>query len=145
MGYDRKARDRAIKAEAMEAYGGRCVSCGESRLAHLALDHIEDNGAQHRRETGTKGGVPFYRAMKRQGWPPGLQVLCHGCNMVKQITGRLPGKKKIVHFTKRGPNGFNDRPDETVLPRLRATSRPSRPTPAFAHRKELGSHNQGGR
>lgn len=90
-----------IREEALKAYGGFCVNCGESRLPLLTLDHIDDNGAEHRRETNTKGGWNFYRKMRQQGWPPGLQVLCYNCNCAKQFAGHMPRQPRLLHLTKR--------------------------------------------
>jgi hypothetical protein len=33
------------------------------------------------------------RDLKRRGFPPGHQVLCHNCNMAKQFYGQCPHKK----------------------------------------------------
>jgi len=95
-----RAWQRKLKAEAIAAYGGYCRRCGESRLDLLVLDHINDNGAEHRRETGTKGGWPFYQKMRQQGWPVGLQVLCHNCNAAKQ-RGLVLRQPRLLHLTKR--------------------------------------------
>jgi hypothetical protein len=50
----------------------------------LSLDHINLDGGAHRREVspGRKdwGGHHLFRLLRRQGWPPGYQVLCMNCN-----------------------------------------------------------------
>lgn len=96
-----KAYRLQLRKEAIEAYGGFCVNCGESRLELLTLDHVNDDGAAHRRETKTKGGWNFYRVMRAQGWPPGLQVLCYNCNCSKQFAGRMPRQSRLLHLTRR--------------------------------------------
>lgn len=58
----------------------RCACCHESTYEFLTLDHIKGDGAEHRRQLGTNN---VFRLLKRQGYPPGLQVLCWNCNMAK--------------------------------------------------------------
>jgi hypothetical protein len=93
------ARDRRIrlKLEVFQAYGGAfCACCGEKILEFLTLDHIENNGARHRRDYAekTKRVKPFGQAMLRilrdQGFPPGYQVLCWNCNCGKGLYGKCP-------------------------------------------------------
>lgn len=72
------------KVEAISHYGGCCACCGITRLEFLCLDHIENNGGNHRREIGRQ---PMARWLKASGWPEGYQVLCWNCNAAKQILG----------------------------------------------------------
>ena len=90
-----------VKLECFEAYGGAvCACCGETELVFLALDHINGGGSQHRKELGALGEV-LYRTLRREGFPPGYQVLCHNCNQAKHILGVCP--HAIQHET---PAGF---------------------------------------
>src|ERR1700694_1138748 len=78
--------DRTVKQEAMNAYGGSCVCCGESNLIFLTLHHINNDGAEHRRKFArSRGGVYFYYWLKTQGWPEGYQTLCFNCNWARQF------------------------------------------------------------
>jgi hypothetical protein len=86
-----KARRRIIsqksslktKLQAFEAYGGcTCVCCGESHHMMLSLDHVENDGAQHRRGSPANQHN-LARWVKAQGYPPGFQVLCYNCNIGK--------------------------------------------------------------
>lgn len=73
----------ALKMQVLQAYGGpRCVCCGEDHMECLSIDHIEGNGAAHRRElTGNPAdGRNFYIWLRKNNFPPGFRVLCHGCN-----------------------------------------------------------------
>ncbi len=87
-----RKRNRTLKIEALNAYGGaRCVHCGETNLKALQLDHVNDNGKEHRLAlTGSArlGGWPFYRKLKALGWPndPPLQVLCDFDNQDKRVS-----------------------------------------------------------
>lgn len=77
-----------LKLETFRAYGGLlCVCCGESEPCFLSLDHINDDGAKDRRQRGYPGGDTLYRNLRKEGWPPGYQVLCHNCNHGRYING----------------------------------------------------------
>lgn len=84
-------RDK-LKREAIEIYSnGRneCAICGENDIDVLCLDHINDDGAEHRRKIKISGrstsGTSTHAALKREGWPGGIQVLCANCNLKKQV------------------------------------------------------------
>lgn len=95
-----RARQRGyyVKArlEALEHYGGKppkCKECGELRTPCLSLDHIDNNGAEHRRnmtkEYGYKlGGNQILMWLKKNNYPSGFQVLCYNCNIIKEMTRR---------------------------------------------------------
>lgn len=71
-----------------------CVRCGFSDIRALCLDHIEDNGAQHRRMIAypTFAGTSFYRWIKKTGFPSGFQTLCANCNLIKEVV-----RKSHIH------------------------------------------------
>lgn len=75
-------RNAATRLEVVNAYGGKCVCCGEDHYPYLELDHINGGGAAHRKSIGTSADA-FYRAMRNQGYPPILQVLCANCHRAK--------------------------------------------------------------
>ncbi len=81
---------RQLYDEVLAHYGDKCACCGEPNKAFLTLDHVNNDGAQHRRKLKTKGGYRFYRLMKAQWYPPILQVLCYNCNNAKRIYGVCP-------------------------------------------------------
>lgn len=65
------------------AYGGyKCVECGEEREPCLTIDHINNDGARHRKLIGTSG-QKIHRWLKKHNYPPGFQVLCRNCNWIK--------------------------------------------------------------
>jgi len=45
-----KEINRRLKLRVYEAYGNRCVCCGESNLGFLSIDHINGGGRAHRQE-----------------------------------------------------------------------------------------------
>jgi hypothetical protein len=90
-----KKLNKLLKIEAFKHYGGvRCICCGIEEPTFLSLDHINNNGAQHRKELGwASSGLNFYRWLKIHNYPDlGLQVLCHNCNIGKEINGVCPHK-----------------------------------------------------
>lgn len=92
----RRPADERVKQEMLSAYGAACQCCGEQEHAFLTLDHVNDDGAAERREVfGTRrAGVPFYRWLRKQGFPQGRhQILCANCQLAKQTLGECPHKK----------------------------------------------------
>mgnify|MGYP001572270646 CR=1 FL=1 len=82
---------RAIKREALDHYGGRCVCCGEGNDAFLSFDHINNDGAQMRRSIpSTNGGVGLHYWLRRNGYPDIFQVMCFNCNYAKHHLGACP-------------------------------------------------------
>ena len=82
----------------MVAYGGVCP-CGESDIACLTIDHINDDGATERKKMGYRnksgGGEPMYRWLRRFGFPRDkYQLLCFNCQWKKKAYG--PGFLKAA-------------------------------------------------
>jgi len=79
-------RDLAREAhrEALRAYGGFCACCGEAEVQFLQIDHVDNDGADHRRSIK---GVRLGPWLKRRGYPEGFQVLCANCNFAKHTNG----------------------------------------------------------
>lgn len=65
---------------------GICQCCGESNLGFLTIDHINNDGAQHRKEIFGKktSGGPLYHWIIKNNFPQDLQSLCYNCNCGKQ-------------------------------------------------------------
>jgi hypothetical protein len=84
-------RLRAARRAALMHYSGgdvRCKCCGECTEGFLALDHIGGAGPRH--PARRTGGNSFYAWLLKQGFPPGLQVLCHNCNCAKGTALHCP-------------------------------------------------------
>jgi hypothetical protein len=74
-----------------------CSCCGEKHEEFLSIDHINGDGADHRR-MGIKSGYATYRWLIKNNFPPGFQVLCMNCNFAKghsnsSSSGGCPYKK----------------------------------------------------
>ena len=93
---EERQRNFEIKIETLEAYGGpKCVCCGEKSVFVLTLEHVDGNGASHRREIASSPSQ-FYKKLKMAGYPdePKLVVLCFNCNIAKGLYGVCPGQFK---------------------------------------------------
>ena len=81
---------QAKKQEIIDAYGNRCVCCGEDAFEFLSIDHINGDGAAHRQK------VAVYDDLKKRGFPQDeYQLLCMNCNFSKGQYGYCPHQKGI--------------------------------------------------
>jgi len=74
------------RMEILNAYGNKCACCGESNYEFLGIDHINNNGSQHRKEIG-RG---LYDFLIKNNFPSEFQILCHNCNFAKGHYGYCP-------------------------------------------------------
>jgi len=80
-----KTRDRKILL--LEHYGKSCACCGETIFEFLTIDHINNNGAEHRRKIGRS---ETYKWLIENNFPEGFQILCMNCNSAKGFYGKCP-------------------------------------------------------
>lgn len=81
-----KMRDQELRIRVLEAYShGRmeCAQCGETRVGCLDIDHVNNDGADSRKQS--KSSYNLFRKLERGGWPDGYQVLCRNCNWLKHL------------------------------------------------------------
>lgn len=70
-----------LRAELIAAYGSCCACCGELEPRFLTLEHINRDGADHRKRVGGWGSK-IYMDLKKRNWPKeGLTLLCWNCNV----------------------------------------------------------------
>lgn len=84
-----------IKDEVIKQYGNKCVCCGEKERIFLAIDHINEDGAKHRKEIiggPQRGGFHTYIWIRKNNFPNTFQVLCFNCNWAKS-RGGCPHKR----------------------------------------------------
>ncbi len=65
------------------AYGDKCSCCDETELKFLTIDHVNNDGAEHRRSLGTRraGNTwQVYRYIINNNYPDDFQILCYNCN-----------------------------------------------------------------
>lgn len=74
-----------IRLEVINAYGGKCVCCGEIQPLLLTIDHRNGDGKEHRKKLGQKS---IYPVVKREGFPKDrYQLLCFNCNIGRHHNG----------------------------------------------------------
>lgn len=90
-------RNRAIKLEVIQEYGGRCQcpgGCDVTEPDWLSIDHIKGGGVKHRKELKAIG-LDFYRWLKKMGFPKKeFRLLCYNCNLSRGHRGRCPHEVK---------------------------------------------------
>lgn len=92
-----RARRFRLKQEVLAHYGGQCACCAETTWEFLTLDHINEDGAAHRRElfgTQKAGSSQMYRWAKKNGYPAIFRVLCFNCNVTIFHYGTCPHQRK---------------------------------------------------
>ena len=88
---ERQRRYRIMcKEETILEYGGRCVCCGEKRFEFLTIEHINQDGAEHRRKIG--GSRMMHSWLKKNNYPDGYTILCFNCNAASYYYGKCPHK-----------------------------------------------------
>lgn len=91
-----RAYNRRLRQEALDRYGRWCRCCGEAHEEFLAIDHVEGNGNNHRRQIGSTGGMNMYLWLKRNGYPAGFRTLCHNCNLAIGFYGYCPHRGGVL-------------------------------------------------
>lgn len=86
--YQRNYRQK-LRTEMISAYGGKCTCCSESIYEFLTLEHLNNDGSQHRKNTSKDLGCLL--DLKKRGWPKdGYTVLCMNCNFAKKYKRGCP-------------------------------------------------------
>jgi hypothetical protein len=95
----KRQKNYDLRFEALIAYAGgknppECMcecGCKENRPLILDIDHVNNDGPEHRRYLCEgAGGNNLYRKLKKLGWPNKeypLRVLCIKCNVGRQRNG----------------------------------------------------------
>ena len=92
------SRRRAIhhqkRSMVIQHYGGRCVCCGEGDHRFLTVDHINNDGAAHRKSDPSSKNLYYF--LFKNNFPDGFQLLCWNCNHAKEIYGVCPHQEKVT-------------------------------------------------
>lgn len=87
----RKLENLYTKIEVLTHYGNgklSCVKCGFDDIRVLSIDHINGDGAKHRRlilGASRTGGSQLYHWLKKNNYPQGYQTLCMNCQWIKRV------------------------------------------------------------
>jgi hypothetical protein len=71
-----------LKLEVFSHYGNKCACCGIDKIECLTIDHINNNGAEHRKQIGTE----IFPWLRKNNYPEDFQILCYNCNYAKQFS-----------------------------------------------------------
>lgn len=79
-----KKRNRYIdlKLTVFSHYGNQCASCQESKVEFLTIDHLNNEGNNHRKEIGSQ----IFPWLKKHHYPNNFQILCFNCNYNKHFS-----------------------------------------------------------
>jgi len=83
-------RSRKLRQLVLDNYGRVCACCGEVTEQFLSIDHMNNDGAVHRKLIKGLNGGSIYFWLKREGFPSGFQTLCYNCNFAKGRYGVCP-------------------------------------------------------
>lgn len=90
-----KSERDEYKRIAYEAYGNKCTCCGEKEHVFLSIDHINNDGAEKRRnKEHPRGGADLCRWLINKNFPSDFQLLCHNCQWGKRMFGICPHQNK---------------------------------------------------
>lgn len=82
---------REKRLSVINHYGSKCQCCGEGTFEFLDIDHVNNNGKQHRLITGQH----FCKWVMTNKFPDDLQILCSNCNHGKAKFGICPHVQEI--------------------------------------------------
>lgn len=85
-----RERNARIRKEVYEHFGNKCSCCGEKDYEKLTIDHINNDGAEHRKTLTTT----IYRWLINNNYPPGFRLLCMNCNHAYAKYGYCPHERR---------------------------------------------------
>jgi len=89
-----RARNKK-RAKALKEYGGKCACCGEWRKEFLTFDHVNGDGAEHRRQLGNSSSHRILNWIRDNHYPKSIRILCFNCNFSLGCRGYCPHRKHI--------------------------------------------------
>jgi hypothetical protein len=90
---DVKTQSHALRIKVIDNYGSKCSCCGEAQIQLIEIDHVDNNGAEHRKQIGSHSDT-LCRWIIRENYPTTIQLLCANCNQAKKKFGICPHKEK---------------------------------------------------
>jgi hypothetical protein len=71
----------------MEHYGHKCnwPDCNVTEIQFLTADHINNDGARHRKSNVKINGSGIYYWLVKNNFPPGFQILCWNHQHLKKL------------------------------------------------------------
>ena len=78
------------KKVVFDHYGNVCSCCGETQSRFLTIDHMDDDGAEHRKDVSA--GLVLFKWLINNNFPKNFRILCFNCN-----AGRFHNGGKCPH------------------------------------------------
>lgn len=107
----------SLKEKAFLKLGGECVSCKEREIEFLTVDHVNNDGADHRKKlrgAGLSSTDAILREIRDGKETRAYQLLCWNCNFRKIPSTRSDSSRKGVHWERT----YREKLRKTVLDRL---------------------------
>lgn len=82
-----------LREEVINAYGGRCVCCGKTKLASLVIRHAIDKSIKQNYR-GRNGSYNMFLWIKKHGFPKSFCVMCFNCHSSWSLYGYCPHQKE---------------------------------------------------
>lgn len=94
-----RTRRMKLKKQVFDHYGRMCACCGETEESFLTIEHVNNDGAAHRKLLGNRQGAGprLYLDIIRRGFPSDFEVACYNCNCGRAKTGGLCAHKRKRH------------------------------------------------
>lgn len=90
---NKKKRKEKIWQQILDHYGAKCACCGETIVEFLTIDHINNDGADHKRVVG-RDSYKIRSWIVANNFPDTIQILCYNCNCAKGKLGYCPHTRK---------------------------------------------------
>jgi hypothetical protein len=87
---NRKRRIADNWQKILDHYGRKCACCGEEEVLFLTVDHINNDGALHKKIIGSKDPASVRKWIVDNNFPDTFQILCYNCNCAKGKLGYCP-------------------------------------------------------
>lgn len=83
-----------LRLDFLAVFNSTCACCGMTDPRFLTLDHVNNNGKDHREKYNTQ---QVLREARREGWPKDkYQCLCFNCNLGRALNGGICPHKSIT-------------------------------------------------
>ena len=80
-----------LRKQIFDHYGNKCACCEETSKWFLQIDHVYNNGSEHRKALGGRTKqIAMYKWIINHGFPSSIQLLCANCNWAKGQFGQCP-------------------------------------------------------
>ena len=71
-----------------------CTNCGETDIRCLSIDHVDNNGGMHRKDS-TIASSNMYYWLEKNNYPEGYRTLCMNCQFKKSFQVNGYGAKYV--------------------------------------------------